>query len=341
MKKEIITIAVVFLLLIGVVGAQDAIAPGSSAEGTYTGEAIAYTMDATQGQLLIISVESEDFDARAAIAQGGMELAEDDDSGEGNNALLAYVVQEDGAYEILVDAFYFSSGEGGYVLTVDAIEPAVVEMGGTVTLEPEDPETLHLYTVFSAAAGDVVNVWAATADEDDIEATLFGPDAEEIESDDDDGADDDALIRRVVLEDDGLYLVRVNHSWDDPLTAGAEVTVEKTEQIYLSAEPQELVLGDGVGQKGTEVYTVDVEPGVTYRFIVEIQSFPDEDAGIEMELLDTEFFFAPTLDTRHATGATWEWLSNTQGTIRLDVHPNFFGRDISSIQYMISLEIIE
>jgi hypothetical protein len=104
-----------------------------------------------------------------------------------------------------------------------------------------------------------------------------------------------------------------------------EVTIESTEQIFLSEEPQELVLGDGLGQKGTEVYTVDVTPGVTYRFIFTIESFPDDTAGISLELLDTEFFFEPELDTMHSTRVEWDWLSNSEGQIRLYFHPNFFG----------------
>jgi hypothetical protein len=102
-----------------------------------------------------------------------------------------------------------------------------------------------------------------------------------------------------------------------------------------------MVLGDGEGQHGTEVFTVDVEAGITYSFFVTIESMPDDTSGIEIELLDTEFFFEPELDTMHMTAVAWSWLSNTTGQIRLNVHPNFFGTDIEIINYTISMEVSE
>ena len=83
-----------------------------------------------------------------------------------------------------------------------------------------------------------------------------------------------------------------------------------------------------------------MEAGTTYRIIVTIPSMPDDDAGIEMELLDTEFFFEPYLETRHTTRAVMEYTAGRTGQIRLDIHPNFFGRDISQLNYTIALEVI-
>ena len=125
------------------------------------------------------------------------------------------------------------------------------------------------------------------------------------------------------------------------LTVPAGVMIESTERLFLNPEPQELIMGDAEGQKGTEVYFVDVEAGTTYRFIVTVQPFPDEDAGIEMELFDTEFFFDPFIETRHGVGLTWDYTAQASRQIRLDVHPNFFGRDISQINYTIALEVVE
>ena len=325
------------------VTAQDTITPGTSVEGTYTGEDISYEFEASAGQLIIASMDSEDFDTKVVLSSGGIDLAEDNNNGLANNALLAYVAQADATYFAVAQASFFNIEEGAYTLLVDVVDPVVLERDTPTTIEPDAEGSMHLYATFKASAGDVVDIWAGTVgEEEDVRINLLNLDATIIESDDDDGAGDDALLRRIVIPEDGTYLIDVMNSRSDTvLLEGVEVTVNTTEQLFLSPEPQEMVLGDAEGQHGTEVFTVDVEAGVTYSFFVTIESMPDDTSGIEIELLDTEFFFDPELDTMHMTAVAWSWLSNTTGQIRLNVHPNFFGTDIEVINYSISMEVEE
>lgn len=344
MNKLIAGLVAALLLSVAVVGlAQDAITPGTPIEGIYEGEPQTYTLQATTGQLLIARLSSEEFDPEVAIGQAGATITSDDDSGGDDNALLAYVVQNDGTYEFTVDA-WSSDTAGAYTLLVEAVEPTMLPLGETVTLTPPDAETLFMYGVIDASADTVVHINATTTNpdgEDDMLIELIGTDAAEIERDDDDGPGNNALIRRVVLPNDGLYLVKVSSfGRDDFLLDPVEVLVEPTERLFLSAEPQEVVLGDAEGQIGTEVFFIDAAAGTTYRIIVTIESMPDEDVGVDMKLFDTEFFFDPYLETRHTTRVVWEYLAGSTGQIRLDVHPNFFGTDISQINYTIALEEI-
>jgi len=336
-------VALIVLAIPVVGGAQDALTPGTPVSGEYTGEPVVYTLDATRGQLLLISMTAEEMDSVVGIGQGGEEWVSDDDGGGDDNSLLSYVVQEDGTYEVFARASFWSEGDpGAYELSVEVVDPTVAAYGEAVTLSPADAETRWVYTVFEAAADDVVHVWTETTgteDPDDLVAELIGTDGLEIERDDDDWYGRNSLIRRVVLPEAGLYLVRVRPaSSNDFITADAQVTVEQTERLFLSPEPQELVLGDAQGEKGTEVFFIDATAGTTYRISVTIEPFPDEDAGIEMELFDTQFFFDPYLETRHGVGAVWDYTAQADGQIRLDVHPNFFGTDISQINYTIAME---
>jgi hypothetical protein len=341
--RSTMLLAIVLLLISSIsVIAQDTVTFGEATELDYEAEPLVYSLEASAGQLIIVLMQSEDFDAFLAIEQDGNELATDDDSGGYPDALLAYVAQEDGSYDIVAKSYFADSDEGAFTLTIDVIDPESVNQGGSVTLEAGADGAMAMYSVFEAAAGDVVDVWAASATDEDVEVTLFGVDGGQIEADDDDGAGNNALIRRVVLNDDGLYLVKVEHSFSDTLLLEAvDVTIDSTEQLFLSTDPQELILGNAEGQKGTEVYTVDVSAGTTYRFIVTIESMPDDEGGIVMELLGTSFFFDPELEVQHSVGVTWDFLAAASSTIRLDIHPNFFGRDISSIDYTIAMEVIE
>ncbi len=334
----------VFVMLIATVSssAQEPLPLGTAIEGTYTGASVYYTVDLSAGQLLILDLQSEDFDTRVAIEQDGNELAADDDGGQGDNSLLAYVVQSDGSYDIVVEAFFFDADSGAFTLLANVSDPTLVAADETVTLEPEADGSSRLYAVLESSAGSVVNILATTTGDERLRMGLVGTDAGSIETDSDDGVGDNSLIRRVVLPNDGYYLITVDHASSNTLLMQpVEVAVEASEQLFLSAEPQELVLGNGEGQKGTEVYTIDVTQGVTYRIIMTIESLPNENAGVSLALFDTGFFFDPVLETRHTTGVVWEYTANETGQIRLDVHPNFFGRRIEVINYTIALEVVE
>jgi len=346
MKSKLFAALLVVILTLSVAAvgmAQDTITPGTPIEGTYAGEPMTYTLQATTGQLLIATLSSEEFDPEVGIGQAGAVITTDDDSGGDDNALLPYVVQADGTYEFIVDA-WSSDAAGAFTLAVEVVEPTMLPFGETITMTPPDAETLFMYGVIEATADTVVHINASSTNpetEDDMLVELIGTDAEEIERDDDDGPDDNALIRRVVLPDNGLYLVKVSsYSRDDFLIDPVEVLVEQTERLFLSEEPQEMVLGDAEGQIGTEVFFIDMEAGTTYRIIVTIPSMPDDDVGVDMRLFDTEFFFDPYLETRHTTRAVWEYTAGRSGQVRLDIHPNFFGTDISQIGYTVAMETV-
>lgn len=338
----LMSLIVILVFAVGfTVTAQD-VTLGEIMEGQFAGEPIAYSVDAAAGQLIVVAMESEDIDAEVYIEQDGSELARDDDSGaDWPNALLAYVAQADGSFDIFATDSSFTPGEGAYTITIHILDPAVATIGGEATMSMHEEGSSAAFAVFEAAAGDVVDVWGITSADEDVEITLYGVDGVEIDSDDDDGHGDNALIRRAVLSDDGLYLVKVAHSWDDPLFEDATVRVDASEVATLTAEAQEMVLGDAEGFYGTEVFTIDMEAGKTYRFSVTIPAMPDEDAGILMELYGTSFFFDPEMEVQHSTGVTWDFLAHSTGTVILDIHPNFFGQDISSLDYTISMEVIE
>ena len=322
--------------------AQETISLGSPVSGNLSGDPVLYSIDAQAGQLLIISMQADDFDPLVRIQQNGQELASDDDSGGGYNAQLGYLVPASGSYTISAESSYSGSGEGSFMLNVDETAPTVIEPGSSAILEPSSNGSAHLYAAFDAVEGAVVNIWAISQDDEDVSLRLLGPDSQEIDKDDDDGPGHNALLRRLVLPASGTNLIDVSQSYsDDPLMSPVEVTIDNTEALHLSETPQEVVLGDGEGRAGTEVFTVDVKANTTYRFIVTIQPMPDEDVGIKMELLDTDRFFEPTLEVLHATGTSWDYVPNSSGTIRLDMHPNFFGSDLQAVTYTIAMQVIE
>jgi hypothetical protein len=43
---------------------------------------------------------------------------------------------------------------------------------------------------------------------------------------------------------------------------------------------------------------------------------------------------------QHAVAASWDFIPNSSGTIRLVVHPNFFSNDLTAINYTIAMEVV-
>jgi Bacterial pre-peptidase C-terminal domain len=80
-----------------------------------------YTFDGTQGQTVIVAVESTDFDTYLAIFDSkGELLAENDDITEQNsNSQLTVTLSASGRYRVIVNAYEAPpKGQGNYSLTV-------------------------------------------------------------------------------------------------------------------------------------------------------------------------------------------------------------------------------
>lgn len=335
MRKALFFTLVLIALAIGTLGqvgtttAQGGLTPNTPTPGTLTGDSVSFTIDLAAGQLLLASLESDAFDARLAIQDaGGVELASDDDGGEGTNSLLAFVAQANGTYALVVSAW--SGGTGDFVLTPNVVAPVMVEIGGTATLPAQGAEPL--YAVFAGTAGSVVNVYSMSLAEDDTQLTLYGVDGQEIDYDYDDGPGYNSYLRRVVLPDNGFYLVEVREVFDYELTADVQITVEPTDRLYLDATPQPLVLNDEA--LGVEVYTFDVTAGTVYRITVTSAL----GTGVKLELLDTGDFFTPDFETGNAVRVAWDYLATVDGPIRLVVHPSFFS---DGDEYTVAVEAVQ
>ena len=80
-----------------------------------------HTFEGEAGQFVEIRLDSDDFDAYLIlVGPEGERVAEDDDGGEGFNALISIQLPKTGRYSVIANA-YDASGRGRYRLTVVAI----------------------------------------------------------------------------------------------------------------------------------------------------------------------------------------------------------------------------
>ena len=157
-----------------------------------------------QGQLLVISVTSDDFDPAVRLLDStGAELADDDDSGPGLNARLTTILPDDGMYDIVVTAVDILPTAGAYRITLHAPRPRQLDFGISRpdSLDPDLPHVWH----FDAAAGDVVTI-AVDSEDFDPAVRLLDSTGAELADDDDSGPGLNARLT-TTLPETGRYLL--------------------------------------------------------------------------------------------------------------------------------------
>jgi hypothetical protein len=150
-------------------------------------------------------------------APDGVLLTDDDDSGQGFDALIEYYeLPSSGDYRVVALSGLFSAA-GKYELTLertDMVVEGVLSYGDTVDVILE-PGTRH-HWLFEGRAGDVVTISMTASDEDmDAYLELFAPDGVRVMTDDDGGGDGDAEIAGFELPLNGTYRIIARGYADD------------------------------------------------------------------------------------------------------------------------------
>jgi hypothetical protein len=166
-----------------------------------------WTLEGRRGQRVVIDMTSADFDSYLMLRDAdGMNLATDDDGGDGTNARIRTSLPRDGTYRIVATAFS-ADGRGRYALAVSGWQ-APGPGPGTVTpiafgqslegvLEPGDSVSidgpLEDRWTFEAPANGRVRVEMRSGDFDAY-LIVLSPDGRQLASDDDGLGDRDAVV---------------------------------------------------------------------------------------------------------------------------------------------------
>jgi serine protease Do len=208
-------------------------------DGT-TGAVLA-VFNASEGDVVDISMTSNDIDPFIVILdENGVPVAMNDDS-EGLNSLVeGFEVPADGSYFILATTFLGSFGEeetdgGDFELLVEGnTMPAgldddsfsymvyTIEVGEEYDLEIDEEIPLYLAEFYGEAGQQVT--FDAPSDELDTLMMLFDINGNRIAVDDDSGDDPLAAHIETELPADGLYLLIVTTYDYDRIADGADVT---------------------------------------------------------------------------------------------------------------------
>jgi hypothetical protein len=175
-----------------------------------------WTFFGETGDVITISLHSEDFDGFAALfGPSGDFLVCDDDGGEGLNASIeGYPLTDSGVYTIV--AMEWMPGLGGlYSLSITNGGVGLMAFPatpGSLSIGDVKSSSLAGWSaeawVFSASAEDVVTIGARSTDFDAV-LDVFGPDLHREAWDNDSLGDDNSLISEWVLQSSGRYTIVV------------------------------------------------------------------------------------------------------------------------------------
>lgn len=152
---------------------------------------IVYSFEGQQGDVISISMDSDDLDSFLAVAPA-TEIEDaaktDDDSGDDLDSLIIpYIVPETGTYFVTATS-YDADPEGEFEVQIDRLESTPIRIGDTVEAELTSDARVLLYS-FEGQAGQVINSVVESAAEFDTTMTVLGPDGSEV------GFNDDADVR--------------------------------------------------------------------------------------------------------------------------------------------------
>jgi len=134
---------------------------GDSLQGALqpAGDTDAYSLQGAAGQVVSLSLESEDFDAFLELEYSGEVIALDDDGGTGYNSLISgFVLPFSGSYRVLVHALGDDEAGEYQLSALDATPPVAVNatiVAGTKAGEISESGQLQLYPFVLAAAAEV------------------------------------------------------------------------------------------------------------------------------------------------------------------------------------------
>ena len=186
----------------------DSIEYGESVQGeiSETVPSNSYRFEGTAGDVIIISMTSNQFDTFLTLSNGSYDLFSDDDGGEGTNSLIiGYVLPDTGTYFINARG-YSNFSFGQYTLQVNRVEVVPIEVN--TTIEAELDGSVLMYS-FDAAIGDTLDVDVVGHDGLDTSLTLNDPGGYVIYTDDDSGNDLNPEIHDRVLEAEGTHTLLV------------------------------------------------------------------------------------------------------------------------------------
>jgi hypothetical protein len=266
----------------------------------------AYRFQATQGQRLVATLESEAFDPYLIVSRvvGPLveEIESDDDGGEGTNSRVRVTIPETGTYLVVAQSFS-TEGAGAYTLGLQlAPQPTTgqaraVTMGETMTGElaetdnPDDEESRYYdaYT-FTGRPGQRITVTMESEAFDTYLNLGRMQDGEFVSLATDDDSGEEGTNSRIshVMDEEGEYVIRAT-SFSD---ATGPYTLTVRERVARAPAPPRPISAGQQVNGGLDENDATLESDGSYYELWSYQGHAGERLTIRMDSEDFDTYVA-------------------------------------------------
>lgn len=209
---------------------------GDTVEGslTTTQPQARYTFTGEAGQVIVITLISNAFDAYLTLEDAnGMFVASDDDGGGGGNARIGPLALPASGSFVIIATSLFGTETGAYSLKLATpqVSDSMLQFGDVVEDELTSSELVKTY-YFEAQAGDAVII-SLKSTALDAYLELRSPTGASTWTDDDSGGDRNSLLGPLVLPEEGLYVINAT-SFGRSSTGPFTLSLKKVELTPLT-----------------------------------------------------------------------------------------------------------
>jgi len=219
-------------------------------EGNLSDDIESIKFDGEEGQYVIISVESDDFDTVASVYDADFyEIAYNDDSLGGLNSRIGpLLLPYSGDYTLEVSQSYYAADSddvgGEFVATIEIVSVASLDLDEPIefALSSDVPS---LYYELNVEAGDSYNIMIDSDGAIDTIMQVLSSDGYEFAYDDDSGAGFDAEFNNLIFETPDTYILVVS-SISEGLSGEGILTVTRNPVKSLDDGDVTITLNDKV-----------------------------------------------------------------------------------------------
>jgi hypothetical protein len=250
-----------------------------------------YEFEGQRGDLVTISMESQDFNSRVRVLQSDNLLAQSDSfvSGTDTAVISGLALPETGDYIIAAGSVY-TQEFGAFELTLTRTDVTPLEYGASVDAEITAQDRLLFYS-FDGAAGEIVDIRVEGDNDFDTTLTINDPEGNQVAYQDD-SFNLDPAITDLVLAVDGRYTVLVQ-PYQVSGTGDVTISLNRGELLSLDDGTQALDLNEG---NTRETISFSGAEGQHYRLTVTVAQ--GETASPNMTITQGQ----TTLSSTTATG---------------------------------------
>lgn len=196
-----------------------------------------YIFQGEEGDVIYVTLASDDFDAYLWLEDefGSLLASDDDGAGNTNSAIGPFILPYSGTYTLVSSSYdYYNYGEiavGDFTLTISETSLSAIDSGVPTTVTLGDGQD----SVFFSIEAEVGDALAITVEGDgviDTRLQLRDPEGYIVAEDDDSGSGFDPELARYVVQMAGTYVLSIQPFYTDD-SGTVTVTVDQSPARFL------------------------------------------------------------------------------------------------------------